>query len=57
MEQSAYIMEAIAGVIFRVAGVLGIVQGLLEIVPTGMIWLVFFAPVAYHRWIEGAAPA
>jgi hypothetical protein len=39
------------------SGALGIVNGLLEIVPIGMIWLVFFAPASYRRWIEGAAPA
>jgi hypothetical protein len=39
------------------SGALGIVNGLLEIVPIGMIWLVFFAPAGYRRWIEGAAPA
>jgi hypothetical protein len=39
------------------SGALGIVNGLLEIVPIGMIWLVFFAPVGYRRWIEGVAPA
>jgi putative Ca2+/H+ antiporter (TMEM165/GDT1 family) len=39
------------------SGALGIVNGLLEIAPVGMMWLVFFAPVAYRRWIEGAAPA
>jgi len=33
---------------------LGIVNGLLEIVPIGMIWLVFYAPPAYRRWVEGA---
>jgi len=38
------------------SGVLGIVNGLLEIVPLCMIWLVFFAPAGYRRWIEGAAP-
>lgn len=36
---------------------LGIANGLLEIVPIGMIWLVFFAPAGYRRWIEGMAPA
>jgi hypothetical protein len=39
------------------SGVLGIVNGLLEIAPIGMIWLVFFAPAGYRRWIEGAAAA
>ncbi len=36
---------------------LGIVNGLLEIVAVAMIWLAFFTPAAYRRWIEGAAPA
>lgn len=36
---------------------LAIANGLLEIVPIGMIWLVFFAPAGYRRWIEGMAPA
>jgi putative Ca2+/H+ antiporter (TMEM165/GDT1 family) len=39
------------------SGALGIVQGLLEIAPIGMMWLVFFPPAGYRRWIEGAAPA
>jgi hypothetical protein len=39
------------------SGVLGIVNGVLEVVPIGMIWLVFFAPASYRRRIEGAAPA
>jgi putative Ca2+/H+ antiporter (TMEM165/GDT1 family) len=39
------------------SGALGIVNGLLEIVPIGMMWLVFFAPAGYRRWIEAAAPA
>jgi len=39
------------------SGVLGIVNGALEIVPIGMMWLVFFAPAGYQRWIEGPAPA
>jgi hypothetical protein len=39
------------------SGALGIVNGLFEIVPIGLIWLVFFAPAAYRRWIEGATPA
>jgi len=33
---------------------LGIVNGLLEIVPIGMMWLVFFPPAAYRRWVERA---
>jgi len=39
------------------SGGLGIVHGALEVVPVGMIWLVFFAPAGYRRWIEGPAPA
>jgi hypothetical protein len=39
------------------SGVLGIANGLLEIVPIAIMWLVFFAPAGYRRWIEGAAPA
>ena len=39
------------------SGALGIVHGALEVVPVGIIWLVFFAPAGYRRWIEGAAPA
>ncbi len=37
------------------SGALGIVNGLCEIVPIGMMWLVFFPPAGYRRWIEGAA--
>ena len=36
---------------------LGIVNGLLEIVPITMLWLAFFPPARYRRWIEAAAPA
>ncbi len=36
---------------------LGIANGLLELLPMGLLWLVFFPPAAYRRWIEGAAPA
>jgi hypothetical protein len=36
---------------------LGIANGLLEIVPIAIMWLVFFPPAAYRRWIEGAAAA
>jgi len=39
------------------SGALGIANGLLEIVPIGMVWLVFFAPAGYRRWIDGVAPA
>jgi len=34
---------------------LGIANGLLEIVPIAIMWLVFFPPAAYRRWIESAA--
>jgi hypothetical protein len=36
---------------------LGVANGLLEIVPIALMWLVFFPPAAYRRWIEAAAPA
>ena len=39
------------------SGALGIANGLLEIVPIAIMWLVFFPPARYRRWIEGAAPA
>jgi hypothetical protein len=39
------------------SGALGIVNGLLEIAPIGMMWLVFFAPAAYRRWIEARSPS
>jgi hypothetical protein len=39
------------------SGVLGIFNGLLEIIPVALMWLVFFAPAGYRRWIEGPAPA
>jgi hypothetical protein len=39
------------------SGVLGIVNGALEIAPIVLMWLVFFAPAGYRRWIEGATPA
>jgi len=38
------------------SGALGIVNGLLEIVPVAMIWLAFFAPAPYRRWIDREAP-
>lgn len=31
--------------------------GGLEIVSVTLIWLIFFAPVFYQRWIDGSAPA
>ena len=39
------------------SGALGIASGLLEIVPIALMWLVFFPPAAYRRWVEGATPA
>ena len=39
------------------SGALGIVNGLLEIVPIGMMWLVFFPPAVYRRLIEYETPA
>jgi putative Ca2+/H+ antiporter (TMEM165/GDT1 family) len=36
---------------------LGIANGLLEIVPIALMYLVFFAPAGYRRWIAGEAPA
>jgi hypothetical protein len=36
---------------------LGILNGLLEIVPIAIMWLVFFPPATYRRWIERASPA
>ncbi len=40
----------------ELSGALGIANGLLEIVPIALMWLVFFPPAAYRRWIDGAAP-
>jgi hypothetical protein len=39
------------------SGALGVVNGLLEIVPISILWLAFFPPAFYRRWIEAAAPA
>ena len=36
---------------------LGVVNGLLEIVPIIILWLAFFPPAAYRRWIDDAVPA
>jgi len=41
----------------ELSGALGIANGLLELVPIALMWLVFFPPAAYRRWIERAAPA
>jgi hypothetical protein len=41
----------------ELSGALGIANGLLEIVPIVLMWLVFFPPAAYRRWIERATPA
>ncbi len=34
-----------------------VLVGWLEAVPGGIIWLVFFPPAFYRRWVERAAPA
>jgi len=39
------------------SGTLGIVNGVLEIVPIAIMWLIFFPPAAYRRWIAGAVTA
>jgi len=39
------------------SGALGVANGLLEIVPISMVWLAFFPPARYRRWIEAAGPA
>jgi hypothetical protein len=39
------------------SGALGVVNGLLEIVPMIFLWLAFWPPAPYRRWIEGPAPA
>jgi hypothetical protein len=39
------------------SGVLGVVNGTLEIVPMIFLWLAFWPPASYRRWIEGPAPA
>jgi hypothetical protein len=31
--------------------------GILEIISIGTVWLVFFPPAAYRRWVESASPA
>jgi hypothetical protein len=33
------------------------IYGTIEIVSLVMIWLVFFPPAFYQRWIQGSAPA
>jgi hypothetical protein len=37
--------------------VLGVANGVLEIVPIIFLWLAFWPPAPYRRWIEAAAPA
>jgi hypothetical protein len=39
------------------SGVLGVANGLLEIVPIVILWLAFFPPARYRRWVEVKAPA
>jgi hypothetical protein len=39
------------------SGVLGIVNGLLELVPMIFLWLAFFPPALYQRWVVGPEPA
>ncbi len=36
---------------------LGVANGLLEIVPIALMWLVFFAPARYARWVERGSSA
>lgn len=38
------------------SGSVGLAVCWLEIVPVGLIWLVFFPPAGYRRWINLAAP-
>ena len=39
------------------SGALGIANGLLEVVPIIILWIAFFPPAPYRRWIERTAPA
>jgi hypothetical protein len=39
------------------SGVLGVANGVLEVVPIIFLWLAFWPPAPYRRWIEAAAPA
>jgi hypothetical protein len=36
---------------------LDVLAGFLEAIPSGIIWLVFFPPAFYRRWLNGARPA
>jgi len=36
---------------------LSVLGGSLDVIPSGIIWLVFFPPAFYRRWIQGSAPA
>jgi hypothetical protein len=38
------------------SGSVGLAVCWLEIVPVALIWLVFFPPASYRRWVSGAAP-
>jgi hypothetical protein len=39
------------------SSVLGVANGVLEIAPVIFLWLAFWPPAPYRRWIEAAAPA
>jgi hypothetical protein len=39
------------------SGSVGLAVCWLEIVPVVLIWLVFFPPAGYRRWLNGSAPA
>jgi hypothetical protein len=39
------------------SAVLGVANGVLEIVPSIFLWLAFWPPAPYRRWIEATAPA
>jgi len=39
------------------SGSVGLAVCWLEIVPVVLIWLVFFPPTGYRRWLNGSVPA
>jgi hypothetical protein len=58
------IVEVVEGAEFIVyqstgqwSDLLTVFVGLFEAVPAGIIWLIFFPPAFYKRWVERAAPA